>query len=130
MPGFADRFIAALRRLEGESDTGDIVSLFAPNAAISNPLVRYDSGGPDAAEHFWSTYRGTFREIASEFRHVVDVEGAAFLEWTSSGTTTQGQPFHYGGVSVLEHDGERIAAFRTYFDPAQVSADRAQHSGD
>ena len=122
MTRFADRFVAALRHLEETADTAQIVPLFAPGGSISNPLVRHEEGGPDAAERFWTAYRGTFREIRSEFRHIGEADGAAFLEWVSEGTSASGEQFRYGGVSVLENDGERISAFRTYFDPRQVSA--------
>jgi limonene-1,2-epoxide hydrolase len=118
MPGFADRFIHALRQLEEGEDAGPIAALFGPDATISNPLVAHE-GGEEAAARFWTSYRGTFRTIRSEFRHVVDEDGLSLMEWVSEGETSGG-PFRYGGVSVVEHDGERIAAFRTYFDPTQV----------
>jgi hypothetical protein len=118
MPGFADRFIYALRQLEEGEDVGPIAGLFGPDATISNPLVEHQ-GGPDAAAHFWRSYRGTFRTIRSEFRHVVDEDGLSLMEWVSEGETSGG-PFRYGGVSIIEHDGTSIAAFRTYFDPTQV----------
>jgi ketosteroid isomerase-like protein len=121
MTDFVDRFIAALHHLEEAGDTSRIVPLFAADASIANPLVRHDQGGPDAAKQFWSAYRAAFGEIRSEFRHVAEADGAAFLEWVSEGTTAKGEGFRYGGVSVLEHDGESISAFRTYFDPRQIS---------
>ena len=121
MTRFADRFIDALRQLEEGGETGTIVGLFADGAEISNPLVKHEAGGQDAAERFWSSYRGAFTQIRSEFRKIVDSDGTAFLEWVSSGTSAKGAPFRYGGVSVIEHDGERISSFRTYFDTAQVA---------
>lgn len=121
MTGFAHRFATALRHLEDTGDASGIAGLFAPAATLSNPLVRYDEGGEGAAERFWSTYRGTFANITSTFRHIAEADGAAFLEWTSEGTKVGGEPFRYGGVTVLEHDGTRISAFRTYFDSAKLS---------
>ena len=122
MTEFAGRFAAALRRLEQTRETSEIASLFAPDATISNPLIEHRHGGGETAERFWTAYRGSFAEIESTFRHIVEADGTAFLEWSSEGTMAgDGETFRYGGVTVLEHDGERISAFRTYFDTAKLS---------
>ncbi|NHT78529.1 nuclear transport factor 2 family protein [Rhizobiaceae bacterium CRRU44] len=126
MPALADTFISALHRLESDRDTDTIASLFADDASLSNPLVSYDDGGVDAAKTFWSHYRDAFDEIASEFRAVTQTEGVAFLEWRSRGSI-DGEAFDYGGVSVLEEADGKIAAFRTYFDSAQIP--RAHSTG-
>ncbi|QAY77827.1 SDR family oxidoreductase [Sphingosinicella sp. BN140058] len=120
MSRFADRFIEALRHLEESGETSAIVDLFADGAEISNPLVKHEAGGREAAERFWTSYRAAFSAIRSEFRQVADAGGTAFLEWVSSGTAANGTSFRYGGVSVIEHDGQRIGSFRTYFDTAQI----------
>jgi limonene-1,2-epoxide hydrolase len=114
-----DTFIDALRRLEADGDTGPIAGLFTEDADVSNPLVRHDHEGARGAEAFWRSYRDAFSRIASSFRTVVEDERASLLEWVSEGETASG-PVRYGGVSVLEWDGDRIAAFRTYFDTAAV----------
>ncbi|MGE7369320.1 nuclear transport factor 2 family protein [Neorhizobium sp. NPDC001467] len=121
MPTIAQTFIDALARLEAERDVDAIANLFADDAEISNPLVQHRDGGRQAAKTFWSQYRAAFGEIRSEFRAVKEVEGMAFLEWTSKGAM-DGKPFEYGGVSVLESDGDRITAFRTYFDTRKLPA--------
>ncbi len=121
MPAIAQTFIDALARLEAERDVETIASLFAEDAEISNPLVQHRDGGRQAAKTFWSQYRAAFGEIRSEFRAVKEIEGMAFLEWTSKGAI-DGKPFEYGGVSVLESDGDRITAFRTYFDSRKLPA--------
>lgn len=36
-----------------------------------------------------------------------------------------GERFSYGGVSVLEHDGDKITAFRTYFDTRHLPSPHA-----
>ncbi|PYE44799.1 SnoaL-like protein [Rhizobium sp. PP-F2F-G20b] len=126
MPALTDTFISALHRLESDRDTDTIASLFADDASLSNPLVSYDDGGVDAAKTFWSHYRDAFDEIASEFRAVTQTEGVAFLEWRSRGSI-DGEAFDYGGVSVLEAADGKIAAFRTYFDSAQIP--RAHSAG-
>ncbi|TCQ09903.1 SnoaL-like protein [Rhizobium sp. PP-F2F-G36] len=126
MPALADTFISALSRLESDRDTDTIASLFTDDASLSNPLVSYDDGGVDAAKTFWSHYRDAFDEISSEFRAVMQTEGVAFLEWRSRGSI-DGEAFEYGGVSVLEEADGKIAAFRTYFDSAQIP--RAHSAG-
>jgi hypothetical protein len=120
MDTLTQTFIAALRTLEESGDTGPIVALFGEGAEISNPLVKHEAGGPEAAERFWSAYRGTFETVRSEFRNVVEQTGVSMLEWVSEGVTVRGDPFRYGGVSVIEFAGGRISAFRTYFDTAQI----------
>ncbi|MFD1744176.1 nuclear transport factor 2 family protein [Rhizobium helianthi] len=115
MAELAHTFVEALKRLEAERDVDGISGLFAAAAEISNPLVQHRHGEANGAKRFWSQYRDSFDAIASDFRTVKEADGTSFLEWTSTGSMN-GQDFTYGGVSVLEHDGEKITAFRTYFD--------------
>ncbi|TDK36743.1 nuclear transport factor 2 family protein [Rhizobium deserti] len=118
-------FIDALHRLETERDVAAIAGLFADNAEIANPLVQYESGGPNAAKTFWSQYRDAFEEIRSEFRTVSEKDGTAFLEWTSKGSI-DGKPFTYEGVSILETGGDKISAFRSYFDTRHIPTARSK----
>ncbi len=120
MESFTQRFVEALRHLEESSEPEQIVQLFDAAAEISNPLFKHETGGPEAADRFWRSYRGSFKSIRSEFRKVIEREGVSFLEWTSDGTTNKDRPFRYGGVSVMEHEVGSIKAFRTYFDTAQI----------
>lgn len=119
MPSKAYTFIEALHRLEESRDAGPIAALFAPDADVSNPLVKHAGEGKQGAEAFWTSYRAAFETIRSEFRNVVEDEKVAILEWVSEGTSREG-PVRYGGVSVAEFDGNKVKAFRAYFDPAQV----------
>ena len=119
MAGFTNQFIDALRQLEESGNVEGIAALFSADAAISNPLLKHEGGGDESAHRFWTSYRGAFETIRSEFRNIVEQDGVSLLEWVSEGSTNGG-PFRYGGVSVIEHDGSHISAFRTYFDPAQV----------
>ena len=112
----AKTFIDALHRLEGERNVEAISALFAADAVISNPLVR-TNGGKGAAD-FWGAYRDSFDDIRSEFPTVLEKDGRVALEWCSSGSA-KGRPFAYEGVSILEA-GEKITAFRTYFDSANL----------
>ena len=119
MPRRADTFIQALYRLEDDRDVEPIAGLFADGADVSNPLVKHPHEGEGGAAAFWRSYRQAFETIHSEFRNIVEDEKASLLEWVSEGTSKSG-PFRYGGVSVIEWDGDRITNFRAYFDPAQV----------
>ncbi|SFB39887.1 SnoaL-like domain-containing protein [Rhizobium sp. NFR07] len=121
MPDMTKSFIDALGRLETQHDADTIALLFADRAQVANPLVNYDDGGSGAAKTFWSQYRAAFDEIRSEFSSVTEKDGMSFLEWHSRGLI-DGKPFDYDGVSVLESDGEKITAFRTYFDTRHIPA--------
>lgn len=123
MPGLPQTFIDALHRLEYDGDVEAITALFSDNAEITNPLVQHRDGGVPAAKTFWSQYREAFDEIASDFRTVKDADGVSFLEWKSHGSI-DGKPFDYEGVSVLESDGDKITAFRTYFDTRHIPVTR------
>ena len=112
----ARNFIDALHRLEGERDVGAIAALFAPDAVISNPMVK--DRGEQGAEAFWGAYRESFDDIRSEFSTVLEQDGRIALEWRSAGSA-KGRPFSYEGVSILEA-GDQITAFRTYFDSAKL----------
>ena len=115
----AQSFIEALHRLEESGDVEPIARLFANGADVSNPLVEHQREGEDGARAFWSTYRGSFDSIRSEFRNIVERHGVVMLEWISTGAV-KGRDLRYGGVSVLEFGEGGITAFRSYFDPAKV----------
>ena len=119
MPQKADTFIAALHKLEDESDVGPIAALFAPDADTSNPLVKHAGAGKQGAEAFWTGYRSAFQTIHSEFRNIVEDDKVAILEWVSEGSSKEGA-VRYGGTSVVEYGDAGITAFRAYFDPTQV----------
>ena len=116
-------FIDALFALERSGDVKPIASLYTEDADLSNPLVQHQHRGKQGAADFWTMYRGAFRDVQSEFHHVVADEQSALLEWTSRGTRLDGKPFEYRGVTVLEFGPQGIQCFRTYFDPRQL--DRA-----
>lgn len=118
--GVAGRFIGALHRLEDQDDVGAIAELFAEGADLRNPAHAPKERGQEGARRFWRAYRGTFREIHSEFRNVVETDRAALLEWRSRGRTAEGRPVDYEGVSVLEFEDGRIRSFRAYFDPTEL----------
>jgi ketosteroid isomerase-like protein len=119
-------FIEALRRLEREHEIDGLASLYAQDAEVQNPTDRTPRRGIDGAREFWRQYRGTFKEIESEFRNVVESGQVAMLEWTSRGRFAGGDQFEYSGVSVIEYDGDQIRRFCAYFDPATLGAQVGQ----
>ena len=48
------------------------------------------------------------------------------MEWTGKGELKNGQPIEYRGVSIIEHDGQKVSAFRTYYDSAAFLAPEAK----
>ncbi len=125
----ARRFVDALYALEDGQDVEPLAALHGDDADVSNPLVPHVHQGQQGAREFWSSYRGTFATIHSDFHHVEDAGDASFLEWTSSGRSTQGRDFRYRGVSVVEWSGGQIRAFRTYFDPRHLGQQIAPSAG-
>jgi ketosteroid isomerase-like protein len=125
----AQTFIDALRSLEEGGDVERIASLYAEGADISNPVTRHEHSGREGAREFWSSYRGTFEEIHSEFHNVLESGDTAVLEWTSRGRSADGGEIRYSGVSVLEFEGERIQAFRAYFDSRNLGEQLMSEGG-
>lgn len=115
----ADTFIDALHTLEADQDVEPIAALFAPDADVSNPMVKHTGEGRQGAASFWRAYRMAFDRIESSFRNIVDHDKLVVLEWSSTGTM-EGERVRYGGVSVIEYGDAGITAFRTYFDPTPL----------
>lgn len=114
------RFVDALYALEDGGDVEPLATLHGEDADISNPLIPHRHSGPQGARDFWTAYRRSFDTIHSDFQHVEDAGDTSFLEWTSTGRSAAGRDFNYRGVSVVEWSGDRITAFRTYFDPRHL----------
>jgi ketosteroid isomerase-like protein len=113
----AKRFIDALGKLEAGRELDEIVRLFAADAEVGNVISPEKFRGPEGAREFWGAkYRDTFGEVRSTFRNVFAAGNRAALEWTTEGTTGDGTPVKYDGVSILETDGEYITRFCAYFD--------------
>ena len=115
----AEKFIEALRNLEENRDVEGIAAMFTEDAEIHN-VVTIENEHQLDARTFWTNYRNSFGEVRSEFRNRIASEKSAALEWTTSGTTNDGQEFKYEGVSILEFDGDRVARFFAYFNPAKL----------
>ena len=113
----ANTFIDALRRLETDRDPDPLAALYADGAVAGNTAIDRQFTGQDGAREFWSRYRDAFDTIESQFRNVVEQDGVAILEWTSTAKTDGGPEFEYEGVTVVVTDGERITRSTAYFDP-------------
>ena len=116
----AQRFIDALHTLESDRTADALAGLYADDAKSGNIATTRTYDGPEGAKEFWTGYREAFGEIRSEFRNVVSDEGASLLEWRSEGTVASGDDVVYEGVTVLEHDGDRITRSTAYFDPRAI----------
>jgi hypothetical protein len=114
------RFLDALKALEESNDVGPMAACFASDCEVGNVLVPHKFHGPDGATRFWTEYRGSFGEVRSEFRNIIESRDRAALEWVSRGTSANGEPFDYEGVSILEFDGDEIRRFHALFDPSRL----------
>ena len=116
----AKRFMEALAALEESRDAEPLAGLYAETAKIGNVLAPDHFEGPDGARQIWTEYRGTFDTAASSFRNVIAGDGRAALEWTTEGTSFEGSPVSYSGVTILEVEGELITRSAAYFDPSAL----------
>ena len=117
--GIARRFIDALGRLERRRELEPMVGLFADDAGVGNVLVTEGETGPSGTREFWARYRGSFDALRSEFRNVIEADGRAALEWTTTGDAN-GKEVFYDGVSLLEIEDGKVSRFRAYFDPSDL----------
>lgn len=118
----------ALQSTEQQRDPAPLVELYTEDGTSEN-LTRETHRGHDGAQQFWTAYLGNFQDIRSEFTHHADGERLGVMEWVSRGTLKDGRPIEYRGVSIIEKDGERVAAFRTYYDSAAFVAPAADTNG-
>lgn len=112
--GMATRFKEALQETEAARDSKPVARLFSKGAKLTN--LGGDHGHD--ANIFWHIYIEQFREVRSEFTGEIVNERGAALEWQSRGTTADGKPVEYRGVSVIEFDETNVTSFRTYYDSA------------
>ncbi len=119
MPNFADVFIKALQETEQSRDPGALVALFANDSELINLALTEPLRGTAGAQDFWTHYLTAFEKIHSDFTQVTQTDNTAILEWISHGSMAgTGQDFNYRGISVIEHDGEKVKRFRSYYDSA------------
>jgi limonene-1,2-epoxide hydrolase len=115
-----ESFVNALRKLEENGDIEVMVPLFAEESEIGNTALNETLNGIEGVREFWTNYRGTFAELESRFRNRIAADGSSALEWVTTGRSADGEEIRYQGVSVFEHDGEKITRFFAYFDPADL----------
>jgi ketosteroid isomerase-like protein len=115
----AKKFVEALEKLESDRDLETICALFSEDCDIAN-VVTEDNERPLGVRAFWENYRENFGEVRSTFRNQIIADARAALEWTTTGTSSEGHDFEYDGVSILEIENERITRFRAFFDPNKL----------
>ena len=116
--GVTQRFLDALAKLERDREVEELVGLYGDEAEIGNVVSPRRFAGPEGARDFWTTYRGTFDTMESTFSNVIVADGRSALEWTTTGTSPDGNRIEYAGVSILEIEGETITRFWAYFNPS------------
>ncbi len=113
----AQTFMDALKTTESDRTPDTLVDLFTDDATLERMTHKTYEGKADA-ESFWREYLEPFSDIATEFFNVTEDDDGAVLEWESEGTLEGGKAIHYRGVSSLTFDGDKVSAFRTYYDSA------------
>lgn len=116
----AQTFIDGLHQLEENRELEAIVATYADNSVVGNIVSPEQFEGREGAREFWTKYREAFGTVHSEFRNIITTDDAAALEWTTTGTNIEGEPFQYDGVSLLEIEDGLITRFRAYFNPSDL----------
>jgi hypothetical protein len=117
----ADNFIEALRKLEEDQDVEPLVEIHTEDCEVGNVSVPGTFSGHEGLREFWTSYRGIFGEMRSEFRNVFATEEGAALEWTTTGTSN-GDSVSYDGVSILEFEDGQVRRFMAYFDTRDLTS--------
>ena len=125
MANLTETFMQALQQTEQSGDPSGLVELFADGSTLQNLTTRTWEG-KEGAGQFWQTYLDNFASIRSEFSQNADTGSYGVMEWTGKGELKNGQPIEYRGVSIIEHDGQQVSAFRTYYDSAAFLAPEAK----
>lgn len=112
----AEKFVAALHKLEETRDSAEIVALYADDAEIANVVAPMKFSGQSGAREFWTKYRETFGEMRSEFRNKIYSDTSAALEWTTRGTSKSSNDICYSGVTILEIENDKITRSCAYFN--------------
>ena len=117
-----NEFLSGLKTLEESKDTEPLTRLYSVDASIGNVIAPDQFHGPQGAEKFWKEYRSVFETVKSEFRNIIIVSERAALEWTTEGTSLDGKPMHYAGVTLLEMNGGKITRSCAYFNPRTLGS--------
>lgn len=112
----AEKFVAALHKLEESHESDEIVALYAEASEIANVVAPKKFSGQQGAREFWTKYRETFGEMHSEFRNQIYGERSAALEWTTTGNSSSEHEIRYSGVTILEIENDKITRSCAYFN--------------
>jgi hypothetical protein len=121
------RFIDALHKTDRSHETQQMVELFSDQCEISNVAIK-PLQGKKGVERFWKDYCSVFENVKTEFTRVGEIDGKAFLEWTSQGVLKSGRPVVYEGVTLLEWKDDRIHRFKAYHDSAVFLKEGGKHA--
>ncbi|GBF05576.1 epoxide hydrolase [Deinococcus aerius] len=125
MANMTESFMQALQTIEASGDPAPLVDLFADETSLRN-MTTQEWSGKEGARDFWTRYLENFQSIRSEFFHHTDDGHTGLMEWEATGKLADGADIAYRGSSVIEHDGEKVTAFRTYYDSAAFVKPAAQ----
>ena len=117
MADLANSFKDALHTIEQEKKPDAVLTFFEDESTLKR-LNHEHYEGRSGAEKFWNEYLSTFKTQETTFHNTVDADETVVLEWVSKGEFPNGEPYEYRGVSILERDGDKVKAFRTYYDSA------------
>ena len=109
--------MTALNTAEDTGKLDDLLALHAEDVTLRN-MTTQTWKGKDGAREFWQRYLSDFSEIHSDFTHHADMDSFGVMEWNAKGQLKDGQKIDYRGVSLIETDGQKVKAFRTYYDSA------------
>jgi rubrerythrin len=110
----------ALQSLETDGTVDWMVSLFEGTAVLSSPRSATPEQGSEGARRFWNDYRLAFPTVATTVDSVTEAPGVATLQWTSRGMV-DGHDVTWKGITVLEHQGNRITRLLQLYDAAQLA---------
>ena len=97
-----------------------LVGIHTDDCEVGNVSVPDTFRGHEGLREFWTSYRGTFGEMRSEFRNVFATEEGAALQWTTQRTSNT-EEASYDGVSILEIEGGKVSRFMAYFDTRDLT---------
>ena len=120
-------FMEAIKEMELSRSVDQLLLLFTADATLDS--IAYDEPRTGLADirTFWEEYLGAFKEVATKFTQVINVNDVAVLEWTSKGTLTNGLPVRYRGATLLEFVDDRVKSFRAYYDSAAFIPEYEKH---
>ena len=118
-----EAFITELEKVESGGDVQGLAALFSENCEIGNVTLSDTLRGASGAAEFWTNYQKNLGSVRSVFKNRIVSDNRSALEWT---TEADNGEIAYAGVSIIEHDGEKISRFFAYFDPAKLGNQLAE----